>query len=79
MAVQKGCTAIFFDLRKGRYRFIEIIELMKRGAKAQWPIKKKIWIVEDEIGVQELSRDIQLIEGYIHGFQARRFNVIVYA
>ena len=43
----------------------EIIELIKRGSKTQRPIKKKILIVEDEIGLQELLRDILLIEGYI--------------
>lgn len=42
----------------------ELIDLMKRGPKAQGPIKKKILIVEDEIGLQELLKRILMIEGY---------------
>ena len=43
----------------------ELIDLMKRGSKAQYPIKKKILIVEDEIVLQELLRHILVIEGYM--------------
>jgi CheY-like chemotaxis protein len=42
----------------------EIIELIKIGIKKQVKRKKKILVVEDEFGLQELFRDILLIEGY---------------
>lgn len=42
----------------------ELIELIKKGAKKQAKRKKKILIVEDEFGLQEIFKDIFLMEGY---------------
>jgi CheY-like chemotaxis protein len=42
----------------------EIIELIRKGAKKPVKRKKKILIVEDEFGLQEIFRDIFLMEGY---------------
>ena len=42
----------------------EIIELIRKGAKKLVKRKKKILIVEDEFGLQEIFRDIFLMEGY---------------
>ncbi|MBW2143412.1 MAG: response regulator [Deltaproteobacteria bacterium] len=41
-----------------------LIDLIKKGIKRQAQRKKKILVVEDEVGLQELFRDILLIEGY---------------
>ncbi len=41
-----------------------LIDLIKKGIKGQAQRKKKILVVEDEVGLQELFRDILLIEGY---------------
>ena len=42
----------------------ELIDLIKNGPKVQGPIKKKILVVEDEVGLQELLKRILLTEGY---------------
>lgn len=42
----------------------ELIELIKKGAKKTSKRKKRILIVEDEFGLQEIFRDIFLMEGY---------------
>jgi len=42
----------------------EIIELIKKDVKKSCKRKKKILIVEDEFGLQEIFRDIFLMEGY---------------
>ncbi len=42
----------------------ELIELIKKGAKKTAKRKKRILIVEDEFGLQEIFRDIFLMEGY---------------
>jgi len=42
----------------------EIIELIRKGVKKSVKRKKKILIVEDEFGLQEIFRDIFLMEGY---------------
>ena len=42
----------------------ELIELIKKGARKTAKKKKKILIVEDEFGLQEIFRDIFLMEGY---------------
>ncbi len=42
----------------------ELIELIKKGVKRTSKKKKKILIVEDEFGLQEIFRDIFLMEGY---------------
>lgn len=42
----------------------ELIELIKKGAIRPVKRKLKILVVEDEFGLQELFRDILLIEGY---------------
>ena len=42
----------------------DLIELIKKGAKKQAKRKKKILIVEDEFGLQEIFKDIFLMEGY---------------
>jgi len=42
----------------------EIIELIRKGAKKPVKRKKKILVVEDEFGLQEIFRDIFLMEGY---------------
>lgn len=42
----------------------DLIELIKKGAKKGAKRKKKILIVEDEFGLQEIFRDIFLMEGY---------------
>ena len=42
----------------------DLIKLIKKGAKKQAKRKKKILIVEDEFGLQEIFRDIFLMEGY---------------
>ncbi len=42
----------------------ELIKLIKKGIKKSVQRKKKILIVEDEFELQELFRDILLIEGY---------------
>ncbi len=42
----------------------DLIELIKKGAKKQAKRKKKILIVEDEFGLQEIFNDIFLMEGY---------------
>ena len=41
-----------------------LIDLIKKGIKRQTGRKKKILVVEDEVGLQRLFRDILLIEGY---------------
>lgn len=41
-----------------------LINWIKKGIKDQIKRKKKILVVEDEFGLQELFRDILLIEGY---------------
>jgi len=41
-----------------------LIDLIKKGIKRHSRRKKKILVVEDEVGLQELFRDILLIEGY---------------
>ena len=42
----------------------ELTELIGKGAEIQTKRKKKILIVEDEFGLQEIFRDIFLMEGY---------------
>jgi CheY-like chemotaxis protein len=42
----------------------ELIEVIKKGVKKSSKRKKKILIVEDEFGLQEIFRDIFLMEGY---------------
>ena len=42
----------------------DLIELIKKGAKKGAKRKKKILIVEDEFGLQEIFNDIFLMEGY---------------
>lgn len=42
----------------------DIISLISRGSKAQEDRKKRILVVEDEFGLQEIFRDIFLLEGY---------------
>lgn len=42
----------------------EIIELVGKGRNEQAGKKKKILVVEDEFGLQEIFRDIFLMEGY---------------
>ena len=42
----------------------DLIELIKKGAKKQAKRKKKVLIVEDEFGLQEIFKDIFLMEGY---------------
>ncbi len=42
----------------------DLIELIKKGAKKQAKRKKKILVVEDEFGLQEIFNDIFLMEGY---------------
>ncbi len=48
----------------GRMSDEELVEIIKRGLGKQGPRKKKILIVEDKSALQELFRDIFLIEGY---------------
>ena len=43
----------------------ELIGLIKNGPKVQGPLKKKILVVEDEVGLQELLKRILLTEGYM--------------
>jgi len=42
----------------------ELIELIRKGAKKPVKRKKKILIVEDEFGLQEIFKDIFLMEGF---------------
>ena len=42
----------------------EIIELIVKGAGKQEKPKKKILVVEDEFGLQEVFRDVLMMEGY---------------
>ena len=42
----------------------ELIELIKKGIKEEVERKKRILVVEDEFGLQEILRDIFLMEGY---------------
>ena len=42
----------------------ELIELVRKGLKKSTNGKKKILIVEDEFGLQDLFRDVFLLEGY---------------
>ncbi len=42
----------------------ELVELVRKGLKTSTDGKKKILIVEDEFGLQDLFRDVFLLEGY---------------
>jgi CheY-like chemotaxis protein len=42
----------------------ELVEVIKRGTKKHNKRKKKILVVEDEFGLQEIFRDVFLMEGY---------------
>lgn len=42
----------------------ELVDLVRKGVRSQRPQKKKILVVEDEFGLQEVFRDIFLMEGY---------------
>jgi len=42
----------------------ELVEMIKRGIKKNNKRKKKILVVEDEFGLQEIFRDVLLMEGY---------------
>ena len=42
----------------------ELVEVIKRGIKQHNKRKKKILVVEDEFGLQEIFRDVFLMEGY---------------
>jgi len=42
----------------------ELVEVIKRGIKKYNKRKKKILVVEDEFGLQEIFRDVFLMEGY---------------
>jgi len=42
----------------------ELVEVIKRGIKKYNKKKKKILVVEDEFGLQEIFRDVFLMEGY---------------
>ncbi len=42
----------------------DLIRLLENGTCEEAPAKKKILIVEDEIGIQETLRDVLVIEGY---------------
>jgi len=42
----------------------ELVEVIKRGIKKHHKRKKKILVVEDEFGLQEIFRDVFLMEGY---------------
>ena len=42
----------------------ELVEVIKRGIKKHNKRKKKILVVEDEFGLQEIFRDVFLMEGY---------------
>lgn len=42
----------------------ELVDLVRKGMRSQRRQKKKILVVEDEFGLQEVFRDIFLMEGY---------------
>jgi DNA-binding NtrC family response regulator len=42
----------------------ELVEVIKRGIKKRNKRKNKILVVEDEFGLQEIFRDVFLMEGY---------------
>jgi CheY-like chemotaxis protein len=42
----------------------ELVDLVRKGVRSQRRQKKKILVVEDEFGLQEVFRDIFLMEGY---------------
>jgi len=42
----------------------ELVDLIKKGSRSRNRTKKKILVVEDEFGLQDIFRDIFLMEGY---------------
>jgi CheY-like chemotaxis protein len=47
-----------------RMKDAELIDVIRNGARDQAPSKKRILVVDDEVGVQELFRDVLIMEGY---------------